>query len=211
MTRYHALRHDEAEETQFNQITDLEPDTVRDTCYDMRTPDTGSAPTLPSDNCITPSTTATTSFSGQEANNHDLEAGSEQEVYHYQPTPPPTYSGSAANPLQYDQLRGVYPGSNVIYAERPYDGTCSDACCRREQREIWTICGVVFFFLSFWVYFGLLGEFDPTPEEILAIQGFKKDCVAHGGTLQTLVDSHGRKEHLWCVGAGAGNETVRLG
>jgi hypothetical protein len=201
MTKYHALRHDEAEELQLNELTNLEAGTVRDI---------GSAPMHASDNCSTPSTTVTTSSTEQEADHHDLEARADQEVYHYQPTPPPTYSGSALNPLHYDQLRGVYPGSNVIYAERPYDGTCSDACCRRDQRFVWTIAGMISFLLLFWVYFGLLGDFDSTPTEILALQGFKKDCVTHGGTLQTLVDYRGRKEHLWCVGAGAGNETFRL-
>jgi hypothetical protein len=210
MTKYHALRHDEAEEMQLNEIMNLEAGTVRDNSHCMRTPGTGSAPIHASDNCSTPSTTVTTSSSGQEANSHDLEARAEQEVYHYQPMPPPTYSGSASNPLQYDQLRGVYPGSNVIYAKRPSDGTCSNAFCRRDQRAVWTIAGMISFLLVFWVYFGLTGEFDPTPTEILAIQGFKKHCVANGGTLQTLVDYRGRKEHLWCVGAGAGNETVRL-
>jgi hypothetical protein len=201
MTKYHALRHDEAEEMQLNEITNLEAGTVRDT---------GSAPMHASDNCSTPSTTVTTSFSEQGANNHDLEARAEQEVYYHQPTLPPTYSGSTSNPLQYDQLRGVYPGPSVIYAKRPSDGTCSDACCRCEQRDFEIFAGVVIFFLFLWVYFGLLGDSAPTATESLAIQGFKKDCVAHGGTLQLLVDYRGRKEHLWCVGAGAGNETFGL-
>jgi hypothetical protein len=80
MTKYHALRYDEAEEMQLNQITNLEAGTVRDTCHYMRTPDTGLAPMHASNNCNKPSTTVTSSSSGQEANNHDLEARAEQEA-----------------------------------------------------------------------------------------------------------------------------------
>jgi hypothetical protein len=88
----------------------------------------------------------------------------------------------------------------VIYAKRPSDGTCSNAFCRRDQRAVWTIAGMISFLLVFWVYFGLTGEFDPTPTEILAIQGFEKRGERR--TLQTLVDYRGRKEHLWCWGWG---------
>jgi hypothetical protein len=195
MTGYATLHDGRVEQMQLQQFTNLEA---------------GTRPLPPSHNSSAPMHTSspnTTIASSNTREIHDLYRAARQSTYPnypYQPAPPPSYSGPVSMPLPNLNENNNARLPAAYHGTKPRRCTCCNKFCTCGFYVIILLVLLILAVVAFIAGMIYLGSAAHARE----IKGFKSDCLARGGALQTHIDEH-LKKSFSCVGAGG--DTVKLG
>jgi hypothetical protein len=194
MTGYATLHDGRAEQMQLQQVTNLEA---------------GTMPLPPSYNSSAPMHTSspnTTIASSNTREIHDLYRAARESTYPYQPAPSPSYSGPVSmplpNPNDYNNHNARLPAA--YHGTPPRRCKCCNKFCTCGFCVILVLVLLILAVVAFIAGMIYLGSAAHARE----IKGFKSDCLARGGSLQTHIDSYVKKSFS-CIGAGG--DTVKLG